>query len=470
MPKPPEIFARDREWNSLDQVPSYPQLGIIHGRRHQGKTQLLRAVAKSQRGFYFSGSKATEAESLRFFRQALSDYLKEPVDHFPDWYDAMCFLFRRVRTRPTFIAIDDITCLAKESPELPSIIRREFECASQLRSPVLLVLSGSDSSVMTTVRHELFPSSYGESFALVMRPFDHRTAARFWGIDDPRLATQVNSIVGGTPAYRRFAEGDVPRGPDDIDDWVIRTLFDPTNALCHQPRHRIAEEIGGSSGYVCRSLLAAIALGDNTKPTIATHTGSHAKTLSHALKVLLDRELILKEPDVFRKNRPRYRVIDPVLRFYFATMRPQWSLIETGDGDKVWRDTRPHYINTVVRPHFAQLCRDYEQLAERLSDWPGVVGAGTVPDPRHRRPINIDVAVFGIGQPRRVLSLGQTNWNETMRGRHLEHLARAYELLGEAGYDVRDCVLTLYSGKGFEESVRDEDRVVTIGLDDLYEK
>lgn len=66
------------------------------------------------------------------------------------------------------------------------------------------------------------------SLELIVRPLDHRAAARFWGITDPRLAVLVHSIVGGTPAYRReFVAGDGPASLADFDSWVLRAVLNP---------------------------------------------------------------------------------------------------------------------------------------------------------------------------------------------------------------------------------------------------
>jgi len=60
----------------------------------------------------------------------------------------------------------------------------------------------------------------------VVAPFDYRTAAKFWGIeDDPALAVLVHSIVGGTPAYRaEFVADDVPASRADFDSWVFPAI------------------------------------------------------------------------------------------------------------------------------------------------------------------------------------------------------------------------------------------------------
>jgi AAA+ ATPase superfamily predicted ATPase len=61
LPKPGRIFGRDREWRSLadfvaDDRPE-ATLGIVSGRRRQGKTYLLRSLAEATNGFLFEAGR-----------------------------------------------------------------------------------------------------------------------------------------------------------------------------------------------------------------------------------------------------------------------------------------------------------------------------------------------------------------------------------------------------------------------------
>jgi hypothetical protein len=108
--------------------------------------------------------------------------------------------------------------------------------------------------------------------------------------------------------------------------------------------------------------------------------------------------------------------------------------------------------------------------------FPAQVGHGLVNDPATRTQIEVDVAVLAApepGQPRRVLSLGEAQWGEVMGHRHLQRLAKARDLLAQAGYDTRDTVLACYSGAGcnddLAESATDDRKVALVGLDRLYQ-
>jgi uncharacterized protein len=82
MLKPAEVFDRDFEWSALSRFIGDDQpgatLGIVTGRRRQGKTFLLEAVCEAAGGFYFGATEAADAESLRQIAAALTTRLGPP--------------------------------------------------------------------------------------------------------------------------------------------------------------------------------------------------------------------------------------------------------------------------------------------------------------------------------------------------------------------------------------------------------
>ncbi|MEO3887534.1 hypothetical protein [Nonomuraea sp. B5E05] len=106
-----------------------------------------------------------------------------------------------------------------------------------------------------------------------------------------------------------------------------------------------------------------------------------------------------------------------------------------------------------------------------FGDLPGEVGSGTVTDPVRREQIQVDVVVFAPAMPgerKRVLSLGEVKWGRTMGPGHVARLRRARDLLDAKGYDVRDTLLTCYSGVGFDAALAGESGVRRVGLEELY--
>lgn len=479
--KPREVFGRDDDWRALVSFATDPRaratLGVVSGRRRQGKTFLLSALADAMGGFYYEGVEATETESLRMFGAALAAYANSPAPYsFATWDDALAALFKLASDRPLPLIIDEFPYLIKSSPSLPSLLQRAIDTHSSRQgvSHARILVCGSAMSVMGGLLSGNAPLRGRAGLELMVRPLDFRQSASFWGITDPRLAVMVHSIVGGTPAYRReFVRDDSPDGTDDFDDWVARAVLNPRVPLFREARYLLAEEIDVRDPALYHSVLAAVADGNATRGGIANYIGRNTADISHPLTVLEDSALLAREPDAFRTGRSRYRITEPLITFNQRIMRPQWHRLELGHGQQVWRDARQRVSSQILGPHFEELCRTHALLTghELFDSELGSVHSGTVADPANRTRIEIDVVALAPatpGQPKRILALGEAKWGETMDSRHLDRLSRARDLLAAKGYDTTDTVLTCYSGSGFDPDIRTRDRTLLIDPDRLY--
>lgn len=483
LPKPGRLFDRQAEWHglvsfALDARPG-ATLGVVSGRRRQGKSYLLQALATAAGGIYFPALEVTEAVALRLFADELIRFTGKPVRPFRDWLEAVPALFQLAADSPVPVIIDEFPFLVKASPALPSVIQRELgPGGSGTASRARLLLCGSAMSVMGGLLSGRAPLRGRAGLELVVQPFRYREAARFWEISDPRLAVLLHAIVGGTPAYRReLVRDDTPANLDDFDDWVIRTVLNPQTPLFREARYLLAEETDIRDPSLYHSVLAAVAEGNATSGGIANYIGRKSNELSHPLRVLEDCRLLLREPDLFRSGRVQYRIAEPLVTFYQAVMSREWARLEIGDAPAVWPGARARFLSQVVGPHFESICRDYAITAgpDVFGGLPGQVGAGVVPDPANRTQIQVDVAVLAPaehGRPRTVLSLGEAKWDEVMAAGHLDRLRRARDLLAVKGYDTSRTVLACYSGAGFREDIQqaahDDARVRLIGLGQLY--
>ncbi|HEY0616324.1 MAG TPA: ATP-binding protein [Kribbella sp.] len=474
MRKPDRIFARDQEWSHLSSFATrsadHPQLGVVSGRRRQGKTYLVEALAERTGGLYFGATEATETESLTLFAAAVGEHLRVPSPpRFDSWDDAVRFLFSTDSSAGPFV-IDEFPYLSKVSPALPSILQREIDQAASAGRSTKLLLCGSAMSVMGGLLSGTAPLRGRATLELVVRPFDYPLAAEFWGITDPRLAALLHAVVGGTPAYRRFVNDDSPGSIEDFDAWILRTVLSPASPLFREARYLLEEEMAVRDTALYHSVLAAVASGNSTRGGIANYVGRKATDIGHHLVVLEDSGLLRRQTDIFRPGRSTYHVAEPLVVFYQVVMRPQWGLLESGRATNVWEAAKARFSSQVVGPHFEQLCREFAVAAPEalFGELPGEIGAGVVADHYRRTQIEVDVVVLAPAAPgnrRKILSLGEVKWGEVMGRRHIERLSRARQLLS-GDYDTTDTILACYSGAGFERDL--DPQVLTIGLDQLY--
>lgn len=479
--KPSHIFDRDAEWQALTQfaarVGKRPQFGVVSGRRRQGKTYLLESLANACGGLYFGGTEATELDSLHQLSAALTRYLAVPTPlRFDDWSEAVSYIFAEPRLRAAPLIIDELPFLIKASPALPSILQHAIDRTAIPREGPSVLVCGSARSVMGGLLAGHAPLRGRANLELRIRPFDYRLAAQYWGVRDPRLAAMVHAVVGGTPAYREFVAGDAPTSIDDFDDWVIRTVLNPTTPLFLEARYQLAEDVANHRETgLYSSILAAIATGNHTRGGIANAVGRKSNDLTHYLNVLEDVDLITRSEDAFRAGRSSYRIAEPLIAFHQAIVRTDLAALENRRAAQVWARKQPQFLAQIMGPHFETLCRASTELApdELFGEPPSEVAAGVVTDHARRTQIEIDVVAFAAdepGKPRRIVALGEAKWGKKMGGRHIERLSRARDLLGERGYDVSRTVLACYSGSGFDDDLRKitDGRIRLIGLDGIY--
>lgn len=483
--KPADMFDRDREWAALTAFATSDQpnatLGVVSGRRRQGKTFLLESLCEAAGGFYFAADQATEAESLRHLATSISEFAaaRFPIA-FDDWRQAVDGLLALAEDRRMPVVIDEFPYLVKATPALPSIIQAALapRRPERLRSRARLLLCGSAMSFMGSLLSGSAPLRGRAGLELIVPTLDYRLAARFWDLDDPRLALRVHAVVGGTPAYRReFTEDDKPAGLEDFDPWVLRTVLNPSSPLFREARYLLSEEPGLRDPGLYHSVLAAVAQGNATTGGIASYVGRKSSDITHPLSVLEDSGLLRREPDVFRSNRMIHRVAEPLITFYQAVQRPDWAEWERArDSARLWKRRQHRFDSNVLGPHFEQICREWAfsyAPEQTFGGYVNRVGSGVVNDSARRTSHEVDVAVFGERSDgtEALLSIGEAKWNDVMGIGHLDRLRRIRDLLS-AKFDTSRTRLACYSAAGFVPALRaaaEAGEVVLIGLDDLYQ-
>jgi AAA+ ATPase superfamily predicted ATPase len=483
------MFDREVEWSALaafaTDTRSGAALGVVSGRRRQGKTYLLRALCQATGGFYFAADEATDGESLRRIGTVLAEHLGAPAPlAFDGWHSAVDALLALGRDRPLPVVIDEFPYLAKANSALPSVIQNALAPLRPARDSSLtrLLLCGSAMSFMGGLLGGSAPLRGRAGLEIIVSPLDHQLAAQFWGIDDSTTALKVNAIVGGTPAYRReYARDDTPTGPSDFDAWVVRTVLSPTSPLFREARYLLADEPDLRDTALYHSVLAAIATGNAHRGGIASYLGRTSSDVAHPLTVLEDCGLVVREPDVFKDNRSQFRIAEPLVSFYHAVMRPIWSDLEhSRDATALWKRSQRRFASNVVGPHFETVCRYWTRYlapAEFFGDYPSRVGSGTVNDPARKGTHELDVVAFALNEDGResMLSIGEVKWAETMGVGHLERLRRVRALLTAQGRPGAETAkLTCYSGCGFAPELKAQAAadpgIVLVGIDDLYRR
>jgi AAA+ ATPase superfamily predicted ATPase len=456
--KPDHLFDRDREWGELEafvrQPP--PAIGLVYGRRRQGKSFALRALAAAHGGLYHQALEEEREPALaRIGSLVAADAGIGGTITYPDWATAFGELIRR--TGPDrVIILDEFPYLTAKAPDLPSVIQAAFDAARSGNGPSFrLILCGSALSVMTSLLSGQKALRGRVGLDARMAPFDFRQAARYWGISDPGTAFLVNAVLGGTPGYRPLLPGAAPQTPAEFEAWLMDGMLNPSSALFREADYLLTEDPAITDRALYQSVLAAIAEGHATRAGISRVLGREATSLHHPLKVLESAAFIRRDEDLWRTNRPVVRLVDPYLRFHFAVVRRDLARFEDRRTPEAWSDARAAFDSGVLGPHFEQVARTWtRQFASEvtLGGRPSIVGSTQVNDAAARSRVELDVvAVEGnpnVKRPR-VLAVGEAKGGSAGRTMaDLKKLEHGRTLLG-GRCDVAGTRLLIFSRSGF---------------------
>src|SRR5690606_17480415 len=177
LPRPPDTFDREWEWSELTAFATAegagPRLGVVSGRRRQGKSFLLQALADATDGFYYAAVEASAAESLRLLGEAIARFTGAAVAPRPEtWEQAL----------PVPVVIDEFPYLVQNAPALPSQLQAALGVRSERhgRERPRILLCGSALSFMGGLLSGASPLYGRAGLDLVVHSLGYREAADFW--------------------------------------------------------------------------------------------------------------------------------------------------------------------------------------------------------------------------------------------------------------------------------------------------
>jgi len=446
--KPSEIFDRDDEWRALVQFATgrstAGSLGLVYGRRRQGKSWLVERVAETAAGWYWEAIEGSLRQQLDAYAAAVARYARLPgTPSFAGWAEALDATWR---SAPPLLVLDEFQHLVPNAPELPSILQSLVSRRGGPRT----ILCGSALGAMRALLATDAPLRGRASLELVVRPFDFRTAARYWKLARRHEdALRVHALVGGTPAYFDFAGRRSPSA-GSFDAWVSDVLLDPAGALFREGRILTDEPTLTDRGLY-HGILAAVASGRSRRGQIAATLGRPDNTLAHPLDALVDLALVERVEDPLHARRSFFRLAEPLLRTHRVLIAPNEGTIERRGARATWRALRTNVPASIYGPHFEHLAREWAHRyasTRTLGGMPQAVGPSVVPDAAAHRELEVDVVAT---EGKRVLALGEAKWNGPIGVAVLAELEHRRALCGDRG---RGAKLLLFCGGGFEPELR----------------
>ncbi|GLX00329.1 ATP-binding protein [Microtetraspora sp. NBRC 16547] len=465
--KPERLFGRDAEWRELTEFAASPTigatLGLVYGRRRQGKTLMLELLTRQTSGFLFAATQQSETQNLADLGAAYGAFLglRQPVS-FPSWREALEELFRLGENRAVPVIIDEFPYLVNASPGLPSYLQQALSPLgfAKEHTRTRMILCGSALTTMAQLLGGGAPLRGRASMELVVRPFRYREAAAFWQVShDPELAFRLHALVGGTPAYLEMSGGSAPSSAAEFDEWVARRLLNPASAMFREGGLLLREESSIADPTSYAATLAALCAGNHRRSEIASALGRPSSALGHLLSGLRDIGLIDQIDDALREKRSVYRIAEPVVRFHQLLIQRHEPALVIGRASQVWAGNADTVAGKIYGPHFEDLAREW--CFEHAD--PGTLGGMAarvrpteIACREHRQGHEIDIVVTESPSfaAERITAIGEAKGTSTaMDVPHLERLEHLRGLLPAAKVGPLPKLL-LFSRSGFTDALR----------------
>lgn len=386
------------------------ELLVVYGRRRVGKTELLTHLASKVRSLYYEAADTVKPDQLSDLTGELARISGNKVlaaQPLTGWEAALAAVAEFVGTQRTLVVFDEFQLLAKQSPELETVLSRWWRATGR-NLPLVLVLAGSELSFFEdqVLAGRLYGRRTGQ---LKVLPFLAREAALFHPRYRYEDRVRAYSICGGVPYYLERFTDDRP-----LTEHLLNEVFERTGLLHDEAELMLRQSIADPAGHI--AVLRAIAHGHNRNNEISQRTRlepAHVTKILSSLERLglVDRlRPITASP---RAKKTAYRISDQFLRFHYRFVDSARSQLRT---NALARE----YLQRTVLPqldhHASQawedICREYV-----LRTVPGLSAVGRwwgqVPTGKGAHTEEREIDVVGVDGHGRPLAIGMCKWTAT---------------------------------------------------------
>jgi AAA+ ATPase superfamily predicted ATPase len=443
------------------------QTVVIYGRRRVGKTALISEFCRDKRTLFFSAMESTAEKNLETLSKTINAFLypDEPIDSvYSSFDDALKIIYDSAKKERLVFVIDEYPYLAAAERSISSVIQHAIDHKFS-KMDIFIILCGSSMSFMENQVLGHNSPLYGRRTAqLKIEPLNYLTAAEA----NPHLSHKSNAIIygitGGVPHYINKLS---VRTDEDLDEKVIRNIFDTSGYLFEEPANLLKQELREPATY--NSIISAMASGASRLNEISSKASLEYALCSKYLSVLMSLGIVGKKEPVFGtvKNRSVYYIKDNLFSFWYRFIPGNMSNIMAGKAELVYeREVRP-YIDHHMGIQFEKICVQY--LIHYAKDLPFLIkeiGGWWRGNPETKKQEEIDIlAVNG-----KYAIFSECKWRSDPVGPDvIKDLERRSMLF----HDIEQKYLYLFSRSGFTSGavkMAEENRMIhLITLADIYD-
>lgn len=360
------FIGRESELNFLEDKYSQTggQLVVLYGRRRVGKTETLRQFCNGKSHVFFSCRECGDKMQLKAFSEKM---LKEQIPaaayitEFADWEKA----FRSVADLPygeqkRLLVIDEFPYMCKGNAAIPSTLQNLWDEFLKDEN-VMIVLCGS---AMSFIEKDLLSEKnplYGRATGIYkMTEMGFYDAIKFFPDYSDRDKVLAYSVLGGIPHYLRQFDSKL-----SLAENIRKNILTKGCALYSEVEFLLRQELRETPLY--NSVIETVALGntrlnDISMKSLIEDTSKTSVYLKNLIELgIVQREFSVSESvkEKANTNRGLYKLTDNFFRFWYAFVFTNYSELESGDVDGVYKYSVEPSLHEFAAAVFEDICREY---------------------------------------------------------------------------------------------------------------
>lgn len=332
---------------------------LLYGRRRIGKTALIREVLNQITYdtviIYHEFHQISLQQNCAEFSHSVSLALGVPsLPAFNNLQDIFSFISSQKKN--TIVVMDEYSDLKKNASkgEVDSYMR---SIVDNLSDSIKLVIMGSIMKTMEELLAQENPLFGRFTTIMKLEPFDYLEASRFFPEKSHYEQIELYTVFGGSPYVLSLLDPELTvRG--NIEETLLPvsgSVRSYIEAVINQEVTRVPHGL---------SILSQIGNGKRKYQELEDVIGKEAKgVLANELKRLIELEVISKSQPINKTGKAKcfYEINDPLLRFYFAYIYPNPSLMMT-NATLFYDNFIAGSITDFIARRFETACREYFTL------------------------------------------------------------------------------------------------------------
>ncbi len=393
-----EFINRKKELELLEKYNNLSKkklfITAIYGSRRVGKTRLVKEFIKNKNTLYFFTYESKSSEELlkEYVRVLKEGNILSELENIEDWVGFFKVIFERCKKK--VVVFDEFQNFWKVDKSIFSILQKFYD--ENEDSPLHIIILGSYIGLFKKIFQNKKQPLYGRIKAKIrLHPlFFSSVLYMLKKLDytDIEQKLKIYFIFGGFPKYFVAIED------FDLKNYkrilLIENLFIKENAPLENEVEELLKLVFGKRSSKYYTILTAIANGKNKLNEIAAYVGAKESSLTRQLNELEHGfELIEKHNPIFGKKISRYKIVHPLIKFWFKFIYTKYSSYKLRDSTEIIKDISSN-IGGFDGRRFEEVCKEYIISNIHLMPFkPELIGNwwGNIRENDERKSIEIDI-------------------------------------------------------------------------------